>query len=147
MSPSSSRDTHARERVITADLASVLIMFREEWETERPKPGAKGRKMHQPLSETYMGAMSYMAESAGVSARRIWGIMNCEHLTTSFWLADRILVGIGMEHKLYDGSIREFPEDRLNEIRGGDLKSNGLRRTFSSMEEWLEYLDNIGCRR
>lgn len=132
-----------RERVVTHDLAVVLKEFIRQYEAERPPEENPYRRR----CETYMGAIQWIAQETGLSERRLSGMMAGETLTTSYWLADLILTKIGWKHRMDD--IRELPWETsklaVKSLRVGGL--GGALKRFKDQEEWLEYLDQIGCRR
>jgi len=129
-----------RERVVTDDLAVVLERFIKDWLAERPEDEtAIVSYGYARAEDRYMGPIAYIAERTGLADRRISGIIARETYTTSYYMADLILTKIHMGHRIDD--LRIVPDSAI--IRG----NGATTKHFKSNEEWLEYLDSIGCRR
>lgn len=155
---------HARERVLTDDLARVIEEWRARYEAERPLSAASERWQGGKGGNSYsfMSAISYICYHAGVNDRQVSRILARETQTTSFWLADQILSAIGLTHYLYNDTIRqaEMPRGNQNGKHNGKQPPAKIpehmgtveawrlwNRFGMSNEQWAEYLDSIGCRR
>jgi len=76
-----------RERVRTDDLALILHQWCQMSGEENP--------------------LARMSEMSGVDLRTLYAIRNKKTKSTSYYLADKILVRLNMDHKLKDGTIRK----------------------------------------
>lgn len=136
---------HDRERVVTHDLAVVLEQYVEAYERERPQPNESGHGRLRPKALTFMGAMEYMSIKTGFEPRRLWGIINRETYTTSYWMADLILTRLELTHRMHE--IRELPYEVSATAKAKSKNGDRWINLIQSQEQWLEYLDKIGCRR
>lgn len=87
---------------------------------------AKGRNFADDVIEHFEQKMSigeYLANESGVPKRRIWGILNNESKTTSFYMADKIIACI------------ERP----------DLMPQVIPNPRWSQERWIAYMQSHGC--
>jgi len=98
-----------RERVRTDDLALVL----HQW--------------CQLSGET--NPLARMAEVTGVDPRTLYSIRDVRTKSTSYFLADKILVRLGMDHKLKDGTIRKPGQRREEYHKSAVPCSNVLPHT------------------
>jgi hypothetical protein len=119
------------DAVLTSDLAAILIRFRKTYEAERASIEAQQPVPFNPKRMAITTAIQYMVEKTGVEERQLRRILYQETTTTGFWMADQILTRLNLSHHLHDGSIRQ----------------TRARPRFKSQEEWVAYLDQIGCRR
>lgn len=126
-------DQHDMERVYTADLAAVIDGWIAEHEAEHPKGNHNGFKSGRNQEE-HEPAIAVIAQDTGLDRRSIYRIRSKETITTSFWLADRILTALSLQHKL--NSLPLVPVEMVEHMR-----------RIRTMEEWQEHLDKIGCRR
>jgi len=125
---------------VTADLAEVLKAWRKQYEAEHKVEHNKTYPYQRKMMQV-SPAMSRMVELTGIRHRILYRVMALETFTTSLWMADHILTRLDLGYRLSDGSIRVL--DRAH-VR---YNYSGFTRKFKDQEEWLEYLDQIGCRR
>jgi hypothetical protein len=124
-------DAHARERVVTADLAIILRRWIDAWEAERHNDYL-GNNFKPPKYEHEMSPVGVLSFETGINPRRIWAITNEENRTTSLWMADRLLSAMGKEHLLRTGEIRILEDYSYS------------RQTPMSQEEWQAFLQERG---
>lgn len=142
-----------REAVVTADLAAVLWEWREQHEANHPSYsiGMGEDAWTAGVKNRQVTAIQHICQECGIDERALHRIFNCETLTTSLWLADMILTKLGLLHRFHE--LREVSRSLANsyaykKIRSAKLEGKVVPKTAAvSQEEWLEYLDRIGCRR
>jgi len=78
-------------------------------------------------TDTQQGATTWIAEQAGLSQRRIWGIMNNQTKHTSLDIADKIIQALEMTYVYHNGEVPVVPNPQWNQ------------------ERWVRWMNRRGC--
>ena len=103
----------------------------QEWKRlyllERDVDYSQGMQFTSDKNRTVIGPTQWLAQETGIRERRIWGMMVAESRTVQLSRADRVLLAIGKQQYLTDGTLHVVPNPNW------------------SFEKWITYMEERGC--
>jgi hypothetical protein len=122
-----------RAAVCTVCLADVLRpLIEQEWKTRPPSEGRGGIQFGAGPGTIYASLLDTVAEEAGVSKRLLGRILKHEHVTTSFYLADRILCAFDRPDLVHRLAVLERQVGRSGIAAGSHCCALALPAEFAT---------------
>lgn len=105
-----------------SDLGPILQAIMDLHELGHPNEDGSG-----VFNNKYITGISWLAQTSGLSTRRIWSIVHQETRHTGLSIADKLLTAADLSHLLQDGTLEVIPNPRM------------------SQEMWTERMQERGC--